>query len=40
MAVFAMCLGLTVSEILALKRADFAFEEGALMVNRGHRREV
>ncbi len=31
----AMCLGLRVSEILALKWSDFDFEEGTLMVIRG-----
>jgi hypothetical protein len=30
-----MCLGLRVSEILALKWSDFDFEEGTLMVTRG-----
>jgi len=35
MVVIAMCLGLRVSEILALKWADFDFEEGTLMITRG-----
>ena len=35
MVTIAMCLGLRVSEILALKWADFDFEEGTLMITRG-----
>ena len=35
MVVIAMCLGLRVSEILALKWSDLDFEEGTLMVTRG-----
>jgi integrase len=35
MVVIAMCLGLRVSEILALKWSDFDFEEGTLMITRG-----
>jgi integrase len=35
MVVIAMCLGLRVSEILALKWADFDFEDGSLMITRG-----
>jgi len=35
MVVVAMCLGLRVSEILALKWSDFDFEEGTLMITRG-----
>jgi integrase len=35
MVVIAMCLGLRVSEILALKWADFDFEDGTLMITRG-----
>jgi integrase len=31
----AMCLGLRISEILALKWSDFDFEAGTLMVTRG-----
>lgn len=34
MVVIAMCLGLRVSEILALKWSDFDFEEGTLMITR------
>ena len=35
MVVIAMCLGLRLSEILALKWSDFDFEEGTLMIPRG-----
>jgi integrase len=35
MVVIAMCLGLRVSEILALKWSDFDFEVGTLMITRG-----
>jgi integrase len=35
MVTIAMCLGLRVSEILALKWTDFDFEEGTLMITRG-----
>ena len=35
MVVIAMCLGLRVSEILALKWSDFDFEDGTLMITRG-----
>jgi integrase len=35
MVIIAMCLGLRVSEILALKWPDFDFEEGTLMITRG-----
>jgi integrase len=35
MVIIAMCLGLRVSEILALKWSDFDFEEGTLMITRG-----
>jgi integrase len=35
MVVIAMCLGLRVSEILALKWANFDFEDGTLMITRG-----
>src|SRR5215471_18360758 len=35
MVVIAMCLGLRVSEILALKWSDFDFDEGTLMITRG-----
>jgi integrase len=35
MVVIAMCLGLRVSEILALKWSDFDFEERTLMITRG-----
>jgi integrase len=35
MVVIAMCLGLRVSEILALKWVDFDFEDGTLMITRG-----
>ena len=35
MVLIAMCLGLRVSEILALKWADFDFEDGTLMITRG-----
>ena len=35
MVIIAMCLGLRVSEILALKWSDFDFEEGTLMIARG-----
>lgn len=34
MVIIAMCLGLRVSEILALKWPDFDFEEGTLMITR------
>ena len=34
MVVIAMCLGLRVSEILALKWSDFDFEEGTMMITR------
>lgn len=35
MIIVAMCLGLRVSEILALKWTDFDFEAGTLMITRG-----
>ena len=35
MVIIAMCLGLRVSEILALKWSDFDFEEGTLLITRG-----
>lgn len=35
MVTIAMCLGLRISEILALKWSDFDFETGTLMVTRG-----
>jgi len=35
MVTVAMCLGLRVSEILALKWSDFDFEAGTLMITRG-----
>ena len=35
MIIIAMCLGLRVSEILALKWTDFDFEAGTLMITRG-----
>ena len=35
MVIIAMCLGLRVSEILALKWTDFDFEAGTLMITRG-----
>ena len=35
MIIIAMCLGLRVSEILALKWTDFDFEAGILMITRG-----
>jgi integrase len=35
MIIVAMCLGLRVSEILALKWIDFDFEAGTLMITRG-----
>jgi integrase len=35
MVVIAMCLGLRVCEILALKWSDFDFEDGTLMITRG-----
>lgn len=35
MVIIAMCLGLRVSEILALKWIDFDFEAGTLMITRG-----
>jgi len=35
MITIAMCLGLRVSEILALQWSDFDFEEGTLLVTRG-----
>jgi integrase len=35
MVVIAMCLGLRVSEILALKWPDFDFDDGTLMITRG-----
>jgi integrase len=34
MVVIAMCLGLRISEILALKWTDFDFEDGTLMITR------
>jgi integrase len=34
MVIIAMCLGLRVSEILALKWPDFDLEEGTLMITR------
>ena len=35
MVVIAMCLGLRVKKILALKWSDFDFEDGKLMITRG-----